>query len=55
LQWLQDLSEINGDNLNNVRREATKYLRNKKQKYVIDKINNLATNGKNKDIRERPV
>jgi restriction endonuclease S subunit len=31
LQWLRDLSEINGDNLNNVRREASRYLRNKKK------------------------
>jgi hypothetical protein len=25
LQWLQDPSEINGDNLNNIRREANRY------------------------------
>jgi hypothetical protein len=31
LQWLQDPSEINGDNLNNVRREASRYFRNKKR------------------------
>jgi hypothetical protein len=29
LQWLQDPIEINGDNLNNVRREASRYFRNK--------------------------
>jgi hypothetical protein len=29
LQWLQDPSEINGDNLNNVRLEASRYFRNK--------------------------
>jgi hypothetical protein len=29
LQWLQDPSEINGDSLNNVRREASRYFRNK--------------------------
>jgi hypothetical protein len=29
LQWLQDLSEINGNNLNNVRCEASRYFRNK--------------------------
>jgi hypothetical protein len=29
LQWLQDQSERNGDNLNNVRREASRYFRNK--------------------------
>jgi hypothetical protein len=31
LQWLQDPSEINGDSLNNVRREANRYFRNKKR------------------------
>jgi hypothetical protein len=30
LQWLQDPSEINGDNLNNVRHEASRYFKNKK-------------------------
>jgi hypothetical protein len=36
LQWLQDPSEINGDNLNNVRREASRYFRNKKREYLKD-------------------
>jgi hypothetical protein len=27
LQWLQDPSEVNGNNLNNVRREASRYFR----------------------------
>jgi hypothetical protein len=27
LQWLQDPSEINGDNLNNVQHEASRYFR----------------------------
>jgi hypothetical protein len=31
LQWLQDPSEIIGGNLNNVRREANTYFRNKKR------------------------
>jgi hypothetical protein len=52
LQWLQDSSEINGDNLNNVRCEASRYFRNKKREYVRDKINELATNSKNKSIRD---
>jgi hypothetical protein len=50
LQWLQDPSKINGDNLNNVRREASRYFRNKKREYLKDKINELATNSKNKNI-----
>jgi hypothetical protein len=52
LQWLQDPSEINEDNLNNVRREASRYFRNKKRKYLKDKIKELATNSKNKNIRD---
>jgi hypothetical protein len=29
LEWLRDSSEINGDNLNNVRLEVSRYFRNK--------------------------
>jgi hypothetical protein len=52
LQWLQDPSEINGDNLNNVRREASRYFRNKKTEYLKDKIVDLAKNSKNKNVRD---
>jgi hypothetical protein len=38
LQWLQDPSEINGDNLNNIRRETSSPFRNKKRKYLKDNI-----------------
>jgi hypothetical protein len=41
-----DPSEINGDNLKSVRREASRYFRNK------NKINELAMNSKNKNIRD---
>jgi hypothetical protein len=44
LRWLRDPSEIHGDNLNNVRRAANRYFRNKKREYLKDKINELATN-----------
>jgi hypothetical protein len=47
LQWLQDPSEINGDNLN-VRHESSRYSRNKQREYRKYKINQLATNSKNK-------
>jgi hypothetical protein len=30
LQWLQGPSEINGDNLNNIRRETSRHFRNKR-------------------------
>jgi hypothetical protein len=52
LQWLQDPSEINGDNLNTVRLEASRHFRNKKREYLKDKIKELATNSKNKKIRD---
>jgi hypothetical protein len=42
LQWLQDPSEINGDNLRIARREASRYFRNKEREYLKDKINELA-------------
>jgi hypothetical protein len=34
LQWLQDPSEINGDNLNSVSCEASGHFRNKKSEYL---------------------
>jgi hypothetical protein len=52
LQWLQDPNELNGDNLNNVRREASRYFRTKKREYLKDKINELAMNSKVKNIRD---
>jgi hypothetical protein len=52
LQWFQEPSEINGDNLNNVRREASRHFRNKKREYLKGKINELSTNCKNKNIRD---
>jgi hypothetical protein len=52
LQWLQDPSEINGDNLNNVRCEVSRYFRNKKKEYLKYKINEIAMNSKNKNIRD---
>jgi hypothetical protein len=50
LQWLQDPSEINGDNLNNVKYEASRHFRNKKREYLKGKINELVTNSKDKNI-----
>jgi hypothetical protein len=52
LQWLQDQSEISGDNLNNVRHEGSRHFRDKKLEYMEDKINELATNSKSKNIRD---
>jgi Zn-finger nucleic acid-binding protein len=41
LQRLQDPSEINGDNMNNVRHEASRYSRNKKREYLKTKVMSL--------------
>jgi hypothetical protein len=51
-QAVQDPSEINGDNLNNIRCETRRHFRNKKREYLKDKIDELATNSKNKNIRD---
>jgi hypothetical protein len=51
LQWLQDPNEINGDNLNNIRCEASRHIRNKMREYLKDKVNQLAMNSKNKNTR----
>jgi hypothetical protein len=48
LQWLKDPSEINGDNIKNVRRETNRHFRNKNREYLKGKINELETNSKNK-------
>jgi hypothetical protein len=39
-------------NLNNTRREASRHFRNKKREHLKDKINEFATNSKNKNIRD---
>jgi hypothetical protein len=55
LQWLQDPSQINGDNLNNIRREASRHFRSKVREYLKDKINELelAMNSTNKNVRDQ--
>jgi hypothetical protein len=52
LQWLQDPSEVNGDNSNNISRETSRKFRNKKREYLKNKIDELATNSRNKNIRD---
>ena len=51
LQWLQDPSEIHRDNLN-IRCETSRHFRNRKREYLKDRINELAMNSKNKNIRD---
>jgi hypothetical protein len=45
-------SEINGDNLNNIRCKASRTLRHKKTQYLKDKTDELAKNSKNQNIRD---
>jgi hypothetical protein len=51
LKLLQDLSEVNEDNLRNVRREASRHFRNKEREYLKAKINETELNTKKKNIR----
>jgi hypothetical protein len=50
-QWLQDPSEINGDNLKNVRCDS-RCFRNEKRESLKEKINAVATNCKKKKFRD---
>ena len=53
MQWLQDPSQSNADNLNNnVRHEISRHFRNKKKEYLKAKIDELETNCKIKNIRD---
>jgi hypothetical protein len=45
---LQNPSQINGDNLQNLRRETRRIFRNKKREYLKGIINELETNNKTK-------
>jgi hypothetical protein len=50
---LQDPSEVNEDNLsNNVRRKASRHIRNKKREYLKDNNNETELNSKNTNIRD---
>jgi hypothetical protein len=43
---------VNGDNMDNIRREASRNFRTKKREYLKNIINELETNSKNKNIRD---
>jgi hypothetical protein len=51
MQWIQNSSQSNVDNLNNVRRDASRHLRNKKKANLKAKTEELETNSKKKNIR----
>ena len=52
MQWVQDPSQSNVDNLNSVRREVSRHFRNKMKAYLRAKIEELETNSKIKNIRD---
>jgi len=52
MQWLQDPNQSNVDNLNNVKREASRRFRNKKTEYLKAEIEEIETNRKAKNIRD---
>ena len=52
MQWVEDPSQSNVNNLNSVRNEATRHFRNKKKAYLEAKIEELETDSKNKSIRD---
>ena len=51
MQWVQDPSQSNVDNLNNVRRDVSRHFRNKKKAYLRATIE-LESNSKIKNIRD---
>jgi hypothetical protein len=52
MQWIQDPSQSNVDNLNNVRRDASRHFRNKKKAYLKSKTEELETNSNINNIRD---
>ena len=48
MQWVQDPSQSNIDNLNNVRREDSRHFKNKRKGYLKAEIEELATSSKKK-------
>jgi len=52
MQWIQDPSQSNVDNLNNVTSDASRHFRNKKKAYLKAKIEELETNSKINNVRD---
>jgi hypothetical protein len=52
MQWIQDPSQSNVGNLNNVRRDASRHFRNNKKAYLKAKIQELETNSTINYIRD---
>ena len=52
MQWIQNPSRSNVDNLNNIRRDARRHFRNKKKAYLKVKIEELETNSTINNVRD---
>ncbi|PSN48471.1 hypothetical protein C0J52_11717 [Blattella germanica] len=52
MNWIREPNEQNSEQLCSIRRETTKFLKNKKREYLKEKINDLEINAKNRNIRE---
>ena len=52
MQWIQDPSRSNLDNLNNVRRDASRHFRNKRKAYLKAKIEEIETNSNINNVRD---
>jgi len=50
--WLQDPSQSNVYNLNNIRHEASRHFRNKKKECLKAKMEELVTNSTLKNVRD---
>ena len=50
IQWVQDSSQSNVDNLNTVRREVSRHFWKKKKAYLRAKVEERETNSKIKNI-----
>jgi hypothetical protein len=52
LQWLQNQSKLNEDNLDNLRCQTSRHFRNEEKGMLKYKINELVSNSKNKNIMD---
>jgi hypothetical protein len=49
---IQDQSQTNGDNRNNVRLEANRYFRNERKEFLKDKISEISTCSKHENMTD---
>ena len=52
MQWIQDPSRRNVDNLNSIRRDASRHFRNKKKAYMKVKVEELETKSKINNVMD---